>query len=75
MQTKEINRMRGLLLDNLEAKKKQMNQTTRDFNKNLEREKKERIRKEKLDKLVEEEKDLEHQSAIRQVPAYKNPLN
>ena len=47
MQTKEINRMRGLLLDDLEAKKKQMNQTTRDFNKNLEREKKERIRKEK----------------------------
>ena len=74
-QVLQTTKMRGFFEDDLEAKKKKMNESTRDFNKQLEREKKEKKKKERIQKLQEEENDLEHQAMIRQVPEYVNPLN
>ena len=73
-QTTQINRMRGVLEDNLEDNKKNMNASTRDFNKQIGIEKKEKKRQEREAKLQEEVEELRHQAMIRQVSPYINPL-
>lgn len=73
-QTLQVNRMRGLLEDNLEAKKRHMSQSTRDFNKRMEIERKEKKYRDKQMKLDEERADLMWQNHIRQVTPYMNPL-
>ncbi|CAG9321047.1 unnamed protein product [Blepharisma stoltei] len=74
-QTQQANRMRGLLEDELESKKRMMQASTRDANLQLSREKKEKERYEKNSKLREEDQDLLEQKTIRQVPPYVNPLD
>ena len=73
-QTTHINRMRGVVEDNLEDNKKNMNASTRDFNKQIGIEKKEKKRQEREAKLQEEVEELRHQAMIRQVSPYINPL-
>ena len=73
-QTTQINRMRGVLEDNLEENKKNMNASTREFNKQVEMEKKEKQRQERDAKLQAEADELRHQGVIRQVSPYINPL-
>lgn len=73
-QSFQANRMRGMLEDELENKKKAMQASTRDTNIQLFQEKQDRERREKAAKLRSEEEELLHQAEIRKVPAYKNPL-
>ncbi|OMJ83843.1 hypothetical protein SteCoe_15142 [Stentor coeruleus] len=74
-QTQQANRMRGLLEDELERKKREMQASTRDSNIMLNREKKDREDLEKQIKLRSEDDELSHQTQIRIVPPYSNPLN
>jgi len=74
-QTEQINRMRGVLEEDLKRKQRTMQEATRDANLQLLREKKERERQERESKLKEEQEDLMEQTRIRQVPNYINPLN
>lgn len=74
-QTEHINRMRGVLEDDLKRKQRTMQEATRDANLQLLREKKERERLERETKLKEEREDLMDQTRIRQTPNYINPLN
>ena len=74
-QTIQAMRMRGILEEDLENKKRAMQASTRDANHDLNREKKEKIKREKEEKLLQENLELEHQATIRQVPPYVNPLN
>lgn len=73
-QTQQASRMRGLLEDELEAKKRNMQASTKDANLQLSRDKKDKERYERHQKLREEDQDLVEQATIRQVPAYVNPL-
>lgn len=73
-QTLQLNRMRGVLEDDLEAKKREVQASTRDFNKKVELEKQEKKNREKAQKVREEAEDLKRQMAIRQLPPYSNPL-
>jgi hypothetical protein len=74
-QTLQANRMRGLLEDELERKKREMQASTRDTNIDLNREKKNRETQERQVKLQDEDMELSHQTNIRVVPPYNNPLN
>lgn len=74
-QTQQANRMRGLLEDELERKKREMQASTRDSNIMLNREKKDRDDFERQVKLRDEDDELGHQTKIRIVPPYNNPLN
>lgn len=74
-QTLQANRMRGLLEDDLESKKRAMQASTRDSNFQLDREKKERQRVEKATWVRDEDSELDHQAEIRKIPPYINPLN
>lgn len=74
-QTLQANRMRGLLEDELERKKREMQASTRDTNIDLNREKKNRESQERQIKLQDEDMELSHQTNIRVVPPYNNPLN
>ncbi|OMJ69192.1 hypothetical protein SteCoe_33149 [Stentor coeruleus] len=74
-QTLQANRMRGLLEDELERKKREMQASTRDSNIDLSREKKNREAQERQNKLQDEDMELSHQANIRVVPPYNNPLN
>jgi RIB43A len=73
-QTIQAMRMRGLLEEELENKKRHMQASTRDTNHELDREKKEREKREKEEKLRQEASELDHQATIRKVPPYTNPL-
>ena len=66
--------MRGLLEDELESKKRVMQSSTKDANLQLSRNKKDKERYEKNQKLREEDSDLLEQRTIREVPSYMNPL-
>lgn len=73
-QTLQMNRMRGLLEDDLRSKQRTMQSSTKDVNLQLSQEKRDRERMERDIKLQEEREDLDRQGAIRQVPPYINPL-
>lgn len=74
-QTMQITRMRGLLEDELSQKQRMMQESTRDENLLLARQKKERENLERQLKVHEENDDLQTQGRIRQVPSYINPLS
>jgi hypothetical protein len=73
-QTLQMNRMRGLLEDDLRGKQRTMQTSTKDVNLQLSQEKRDRERMERELKLQEERDDLDRQAVIRQVPSYSNPL-
>lgn len=73
-QTSQINRMRGLLEDDLRGKQRTMQTSTKDVNLQLSQEKRDRERMEREMKLQEEREDLDRQAMIRKVPPYINPL-
>ena len=74
-QTLQNNRMRGMLEDQLEQQKRDMQASTRDTNLQLAREKREREQRDRQAKLQQERRDLDTQTSIRVVPSYKNPLS
>lgn len=73
-QTMQANRMRGMLEDELENRKRAMQASTRDTNQQLHRERQEKEKFEKNLKLRHEDDELDHQTTIRKVPSYVNPL-
>jgi len=73
-QTHQNTRMRGMLEDQLEQQKRDMQASTRDTNLQLAREKREREQRERQTKLQHERRDLDTQASIRVVPPYQNPL-
>jgi acetyl/propionyl-CoA carboxylase alpha subunit len=73
-QTIQANRMRGMLEDELENKKRTMQASTRDTNIQLHRERMDKEKRERETKLRAEDDELDHQATIRKVPGYVNPL-
>ena len=73
-QTIQAMRMRGILEEELENKKRMMQASTRDSNIQIDRERKDKLKREKEEKLRHEDLELDHQATIRQVPPYNNPL-
>lgn len=73
-QTLQANRMRGMLEDELENQKRAMQASTRDRNLELHRERMDKEKMEKDLKIRHEDNELDHQTNIRKVPPYANPL-
>lgn len=73
-QTMQANRMRGMMEDELENKKRSMQASTRDTNIELHREKQDKDRFERDTRIRYEDTELDHQANIRKVPSYVNPL-
>mmetsp|Transcript_15890 Transcript_15890/g.29105 ORF Transcript_15890/g.29105 Transcript_15890/m.29105 type:complete len:146 (+) Transcript_15890:476-913(+) len=73
-QTHQINRMRGLLEDDLRRKQRMMQASTKEVNLQLSQEKRDKERMEREMKLKEEQEDLDRQARIRQVTPFANPL-
>lgn len=73
-QTIQAMRMRGILEEELECKKRTMQASTRDTNLQLDRERKDQCKRDRENYLRSEDEELDHQATIRTIPPYINPL-
>ena len=74
MQVQQITRMRAMLEEELARKQREMQTSTKNANINLNREFKDKNRANQNAIHQAEDQDYEHQTQIRIVPPYFNPL-